>query len=211
MISKFLVSEALAELSLSVNFTSAVSSQSDSAATTGSDCASADGDEPPSRGYFGPSNNNRVDLTLLTDDTNPSVRGYLDRHLAQVARLAGVKRYRISVALVDDTSMTSLHKQFRLEESTTDVLTFDLGGAGLTAGALEGDIAVCKDQAERQAAQRGHDVRAELLLYCVHGLLHLMDYDDRDPKDAARMHDREDELLELVGVGRIYQSEGKSS
>ena len=43
-----------------------------------------------------------------------------------------------------------------------------------------------------------------LLLYLVHGLLHLMGYDDRSPQDAKRMHGREDALLEELGFTSIY-------
>ena len=69
---------------------------------------------------------------------------------------------------------------------------------------VEGDVVVCVDEARRQAVNRGHEVRAEVLLYAVHGLLHLLGYDDHEPDSAAAMHDREDTLLAALGVGRVY-------
>jgi probable rRNA maturation factor len=42
------------------------------------------------------------------------------------------------------------------------------------------------------------------MLYLVHGLLHLMGYDDRTPDEARHMHAREDALLDQFGFGCVY-------
>ena len=52
--------------------------------------------------------------------------------------------------------------------------------------------------------ERGHDTTAEVVLYAVHGTLHLLGLDDEKPDQAARMHDIEDEILADMGLGRIY-------
>ena len=59
-------------------------------------------------------------------------------------------------------------------------------------------------QAKRSSAQRGTDVAAELLLYALHGTLHLCGYDDRSRAGFERMHAREDELLVALGVGPVF-------
>ena len=69
---------------------------------------------------------------------------------------------------------------------------------------LHGEVVICLDEAADQAAHRNHPVRLEVLLYAVHGLLHLLGYDDRDRSSAARMHRREDRLLTQAGLGTIY-------
>ena len=79
------------------------------------------------------------------------------------------------------------------------MLTFDLRDDA--DADLEGDVALCVDEAARRAAERGHPVRDEVLLYAVHGLLHLLGEDDHTPADYARMHAREDALLTAIGVG----------
>jgi probable rRNA maturation factor len=68
-----------------------------------------------------------------------------------------------------------------------------------------GEVVLCVDEAARQAAEQGHTVAEELLLYAVHGLLHLCGYDDRTPADFAVMHAREDEILTHIGVGRLFK------
>jgi probable rRNA maturation factor len=57
---------------------------------------------------------------------------------------------------------------------------------------VEGDIVVCLDEAARQAKKRNHPIRLEVLLYALHGMLHLLGYDDVSARQAARMHRRED-------------------
>ncbi|MFG0258008.1 MAG: rRNA maturation RNase YbeY [Phycisphaerales bacterium JB043] len=108
----------------------------------------------------------------------------------------------IRVAIVDDARMRELHEQYKRDGSTTDVLTFDLRSD--PGEALDVDLVVCLDEARRQAADRGHDMTHELLLYSLHGLLHCVGYDDRDEEAARAMHRREDELLREVGVGSVY-------
>jgi len=145
----------------------------------------------------------RVDLTLKTKDSKPPVKGWLPRELKRIAGLAGVKGGAVSLVVVDDREMGVLHGQYKNDPSTTDVLTFDLCE---TSGApIEGDIVLCADEAARQASKRGHDTRLELLLYAVHGLLHLLGYDDHADADFRKMHRKEDELLEAAGYGAVFR------
>lgn len=60
---------------------------------------------------------------------------------------------------------------------------------------IEGDIVISVDQARVQAKQYKRSIKEELILYIVHGILHLNGYDDHKPKDAKKMRKREDELM----------------
>jgi len=100
--------------------------------------------------------------------------------------------------------MKAWHKRHLGKSSTTDVLTFDLRSD--PDDPLEADLVICLDQAKRQAALRGHSTDKEVLLYAVHGLLHLIGHDDHQEKSARKMHRREDELLIKAGFGPIYNS-----
>ena len=149
----------------------------------------------------------RIDLTIETDEPDPPLTGWLDVQLAKLAALAGVAGGELSLAVVDDAQMAALHEQYRGEAGTTDVLSFDLRdepGVAREVAKVQGEVIVCLDEARRQAAARGHAVRLELLLYALHGLLHLVGEDDKAPEAAARMHRREDELLTRAGLGAVY-------
>jgi probable rRNA maturation factor len=150
-----------------------------------------------------------VSYHLDTPDVDPPSAGWLEPILERAMTLAGVAAGRIELTLVDDDTMAQLHGEHCGDPSTTDVLTFDLGDGGPgrdAATPVEGDILICRDEARRQAAARGHDAREELLLYAVHGLLHLLGEDDRDPAAFTQMHRREDQLLTELGVGPRFHS-----
>lgn len=143
-----------------------------------------------------------VSLDLRTQDCDPPTAGWLEEQLSDIARLAGVTDGRLAVAVVDDAQMIRMHQQYRGEPGTTDVLTFDLRDK--QDQPVEGDIVICMDEARRQARQRGHDTRLELLLYAVHGLMHLLGEDDHDEAGYQKMHRREDELLTRAGLGPVF-------
>ncbi len=61
--------------------------------------------------------------------------------------------------------------------------------------------------AHREARRRHHSTDAELMLYAVHGTLHLLGYEDSQPESAQQMHRTEDAILSELGVGPVYSAE----
>lgn len=110
---------------------------------------------------------------------------------------------RISVALVDNACIATLNQQYLDHPGATDVLSFDLSEPDDNA-MLEGEIVISWETAASQAAERAHSTEAEVLLYAVHGTLHLLRYDDQTEEDAHAMHAEEDRILTLLGVGAVY-------
>lgn len=151
-----------------------------------------------------------LSFTLDTLDTDPPAAGWIESRLAEALRLTGVTSGSLSVTLIDDATMSRLHGEHCGDPTTTDVLTFDLSDtrgtseAGSPLTQIDGDLVICRDEAQRQADERGHDARAELLLYAVHGLMHLLGEDDHDEASYQHMHRREDELLTRLGLGPLF-------
>ena len=109
-----------------------------------------------------------------------------------LARLAPLRaRGVVSVALVSDSRVRSLNRQYRRRDYATDVLSFPSEGPGLTppsSGRFLGDIVVARGMARRQARAAGHSELTELRVLVLHGLLHLLGYDhDRDDGAMARV------------------------
>lgn len=144
-----------------------------------------------------------VAIVGLDPGLHPWLVARLDRALAMLGPTGEVR-----VRIVDDESMAAAHQQFSGVAGTTDVLTFDLSEGGRTE--LDVDILVCRDEAARQAAARGHEAQRELLLYMIHGVLHCLGHDDHDEAAAARMHAEEDRVLEAIGVGRTFGPVGQA-
>ena len=144
-----------------------------------------------------------VDLHLDADDVDPPAAGWLEPRLIDAARHAGVTAGHLSLTLFDDAGMSRLHDEYCGDPSPTDVITFDLSDGG---GHVEGDLALGRDVAVRAAASSGggQHARVELLLYALHGLLHLLGENDTTDDAYHRMHRREDELLTAIGVGLVF-------
>lgn len=145
----------------------------------------------------------RIDLTLSAAETDPPLVGWLESQLAKITALKQVCGGCLSVAIVDAEQMAQLHLQYKHRDGPTDVLAFDLSAAD--SGSIDVELVLCRDVAVKQSAARGHAARLELLLYAVHGLLHVLGYDDDTAEHAAAMHRHEDELLTAIGLTAAYQ------
>jgi probable rRNA maturation factor len=113
----------------------------------------------------------------------------------------GVKMCKVTLAFVDSAHIHRLNKQFLQHDEPTDVLTFPYTDPD--AKVLEGEVAIGYEVAREYAADRGHDANLELLLYVVHGCLHLCGYDDTDAASAAEMRTKEREYLAKLGLPDI--------
>jgi probable rRNA maturation factor len=124
---------------------------------------------------------------------------------ALVLQAEGRSDLSLSVAIVDDARMAQLHLQFSGVPGPTDVLAFPMQDDGAPpipdAPVVLGEVVVSADTAAREAEARGLPFERELLLYVVHGTLHLLGYDDHDSAERARMHERQEELLEQFYAG----------
>jgi probable rRNA maturation factor len=148
------------------------------------------------------------DLKLsITAATGTQLVPYLREHLPAAHRILQSQHpcplADLSVALVGDARMASLHHQFMHLRGPTDVLTFplDLDPRGRP---LSGEIVLCVPEARRRAAASGAPARNELLLYALHGLLHLCGFDDTTPAAFRVMHQTEDRILTQLGVGPVF-------
>jgi probable rRNA maturation factor len=130
--------------------------------------------------------------------------------------MEGAPAGSVSVVLTDDATVQSLNREYRGLDEPTDVLSFGLSGLARSldeepaapfvtpAGALLeiGEVIVAVPYAARQAEQRGRDVRDELALLVVHGVLHLLGHDHAEPEEEAAMQAREREVLAAFGIER---------
>src|SRR5829696_9154852 len=101
----------------------------------------------------------------------------------------GVREAKVTLAFVDNAHIHRLNKQFLQHDEPTDVLTFPYTDPG--SKLLEGEVVIGYEVAKESAADRNHDMNLELLLYAIHGSLHLCGYDDTDDEGAAEMRTKE--------------------
>jgi len=97
----------------------------------------------------------------------------------------------IDLVLVGDKKIQAMNKEYRKKDKPTDVISF----AYLEVTEYEheegdiivGDIFISMDTAKRQAKEKGHDLKKELAILFVHGLLHCMGLDHNTDKEEAEM------------------------
>jgi probable rRNA maturation factor len=109
----------------------------------------------------------------------------------------------LSLALVGDARMSRLHQQFMDIPGTTDVLTFPLETDSKNR-VTSGEIIICVPEALRQGRARKIRTQHELLLYALHGMLHLCGFDDKTKAAFRQMHRKENELLVRLGLGPVF-------
>ncbi len=135
-----------------------------------------------------------VDQSLLVD------------RLTRAIQRQGCAGVSLSIALVDDAEIRQVHREFMDQDSATDVISFllnddpDETGESGGPGHIDGELVVSVETARREAVVHGWSLDAELLLYCVHGFLHLCGYDDLTPDARRLMRQRERELMADFGL-----------
>ena len=109
----------------------------------------------------------------------------------------------LSIAVVNDKRIAELNQAFLNHVGPTDVLAFPFGEKATgVAGDVFGEIVISTQSAMREALQRKIDPELELMLYAVHGMLHLVGYDDQTDTGRKRMRRREAEILRSLSSSK---------
>lgn len=107
----------------------------------------------------------------------------------------------VAILLVDEGAMEALHVQWMDEPGPTDVLSFPMDELRPgtqeqpTPPGLLGDIVLCPQVAETQAAAAKHSTLDELILLTTHGTLHLLGFDHAEPEEEREMFGLQRELI----------------
>jgi probable rRNA maturation factor len=107
----------------------------------------------------------------------------------------------VGLVITDDEAVRGLNRRFRGLDEATDVLSFGFSDEGepfiLPPNSAHplGEVIVSFPAAERQAQEGGISLEDELARLVVHGLLHLLGYDDEEPEEERVMRAREESLL----------------
>ena len=145
------------------------------------------------------------------DVDESKVQEAIEHTLAQ-ERVVGAD---ISVALIDNEQIHELNVRYLSHDYPTDVLSFLLEEDGPdmapppdqprgTGKTIEGELIVSCEMAAHVAAEYHWSPQDELLLYIVHGLLHLCGYDDLSDHEQKIMRKRECEILSHWGLSPHY-------
>ncbi|TWT47318.1 rRNA maturation RNase YbeY [Botrimarina hoheduenensis] len=134
-----------------------------------------------------------------------------EERVAAVARQllteAGYTQGELSVAVVDDPTIHALNVRHLQHDYPTDVLSFTLLDS---PPRIEGEVIVSAETAADNAVDYGWSADSELLLYVIHGVLHLVGYRDKTDDEISEMRAAEARALAAFGVALPSADEARS-
>jgi probable rRNA maturation factor len=139
-----------------------------------------------------------IRVPIANEQTTLSVdEQRIQRAVRMVLKEASIGEAEVSVAVVDDPTMRTLNKRYLNHDYATDALSFVLEQ---TPERLEGQVIVSADTAQAEAARFGWAATDELLLYVIHGALHLAGFEDGTAEERTEMRARERACLARFGL-----------
>lgn len=140
-----------------------------------------------------------LEIEYFVDSIDDLTRNALNDSILQAAHWVFKKyqlqRLSISVSVVDDSTIQTLNNKHLHHDWPTDVISFCFDSGEQTCG----EIIASWDTARRLCRAAGWSPQEELLLYVLHGLLHLVGLDDQDQEQRAIMRLTEQEYLQFAG------------
>ena len=113
------------------------------------------------------------------------------RWLKFVAESEAKRLGDISVIFCSDNYILDINIQYLQHDYYTDIITFDY----CEGNKLSGDLFISVDSVRENASFYGTEFSDELNRVIVHGLLHLIGYDDHTEEDIAQMRAKENYYL----------------
>lgn len=112
----------------------------------------------------------------------------------------------ISLSFVDEEEIRAINKDFRNNDSVTDVLSFpqfdDFEDINELENIFLGDVVICSARAKQQAQEYGHSIEREMVYLFVHSMFHLLGYDHMEDEDKAEMRKAEEEIMTSLEIER---------
>ena len=153
-----------------------------------------------------------MEINILIDE---EYKEHLDagwlRDLAQRAlTIQGIgPEAELGLFIASQERVRELNLSYRGKDAFTDVLAFPMLPAGEAPAAFVpppdglhhlGEVIISYPQAVLQAGEQGHPVDREIAILLIHGILHLLGYDDQSPELKEKMRAREREILSRSGT-----------
>ena len=125
----------------------------------------------------------------------------------------------VNVVITDNAGIQEINREYRGIDAATDVLSFPMAEYPAPADFSElsqdpdlfepdsgelilGDIMISAERAEEQAEEYGHSLKREMAFLTAHSMLHLMGYDHMSDDERVVMEERQEEILQALGITR---------
>ena len=143
---------------------------------------------------------------LITVQVDERFEGLVDADALHRLAIGVLKAERkagpleLGVVVTTDDEVHALNREYLGHDYKTDVISFGMEGeeefiTPQERPAYLGDVVVSYERAAEQGPEYGHTAEQEVATLMVHGLLHLLGYDDMEDEAREKMHARQDEII----------------
>ena len=147
-------------------------------------------------------------MLVLIDQRNDSFPleekyfNQIEKTISMSLKMAGYgDDYEFSFSIVDEDEIRELNRDYRENDSITDVLSFPLyEREDIPAQGMLGDIVICAKRAKEQSEEFGHSYEREIVYLTVHSVLHLLGYDHEEDDEKSEMRQIEKSIMKELGV-----------
>lgn len=144
-----------------------------------------------------------IDIQVTGSRTGlPSVAKF--RHWARGALVGRRRDAELTIRIVEAAESQALNRRYRRRDRPTNVLSFPAELPEELGLPLLGDVVICREVVEAEAAEQGKPVDAHWAHMVVHGVLHLLGYDHESGDDALKMEALETGIMAELGWSDPY-------
>ena len=149
--------------------------------------------------------NGNVEVLLALASDCATVPSSGDFETWAKAAYRGDDMVQLSIRIVDEEESRALNSRYRNKNSPTNVLSFPLHAPCGEDVQLLGDLVICAQVVEREAAEEGKVLQARWAHMLVHGMLHLQGHDHLEAQQAEAMEQLEAEIMQKLGFANPYE------
>ncbi|RRZ93760.1 rRNA maturation RNase YbeY [Erwinia sp. 198] len=113
----------------------------------------------------------------------------------------------VTIRMVDEAESRELNHTYRSKDKPTNVLSFPFEAPPGIELPLLGDLIICRQVVEQEAAEQEKPLLAHWAHMVIHGSLHLLGYDHIEDDEAEEMEAIETEIMLALGYADPYISE----
>lgn len=145
-----------------------------------------------------------LDLQIACEDSNNLPDKTAFQRWLEAVLLQLQEESEVTVRLADEAESNKLNLTYRGKDKPTNVLSFPFEAPPGIALPLLGDLIICQQVVEQEAAEQGKTSESHWAHVVVHGSLHLLGYDHIEDDAAEEMESLETEIMRRLGYPDPY-------
>ena len=107
--------------------------------------------------------------------------------------------HSLNYVFCSDEYLKEINLQFLGHNTYTDIVTFNYNPS---KGEIEGEIYISVDRVQDNSKTFKSDFQAEIHRVIIHGVLHLIGFNDKSKREKALMREKEDTYLSLLNLSK---------